>query len=138
MPDAAATGEIIYNLLVKMKMDITKPVAESLFVAIATDSGSFKYESTTPQTLRVAAALLEYGLNPGEISQRVFDDRPLSYFLLLKDALSTLEIDWQNKLAVMTISRICCRSGTLLEGSTAWSTIPEYSGNRIGILFISK
>ena len=96
-PEAAATGEIIYRLLADMGLSLTASMAEALYVAISTDTGSFKYENTTPATHRTAAALLEHQINPAELSQRVFDERPLSYSLLLKEALATWSRD--NRIA---------------------------------------
>lgn len=114
--EAAATGEIIYTLLHELGAPVTDGIAEALYVAIATDTGSFKYDNTTSATHRIAAALLEKNVNPGALSQRIFDERPLSYFLLLKEALSTLELHAENRIAVITISKeMLQRSGTSVE-----------------------
>ncbi len=114
--EAAATGEIVYSLLLELGIPLTDSIAEALYVAIATDTGSFKYDNTTPATHRIAAALLEQNVNPGVLSQRVFDERPLSYYLLLKEALSTLELHTDNRIAMITISKeMLQRSGTSAE-----------------------
>lgn len=102
-PGAAATGELLYHLFISLGVKITGSMAAALYVAIATDTGSFKYDNTTPETHRIVAALLEQGgLNPAWIAQRIFDERPLSFFLLLKEALATLEID--NHLCIATLA----------------------------------
>ena len=136
-PEAAATGEIIFDLLNELGAQLTKGAAESLFVAIATDTGSFKYENTTPQTHRVVASLLEYGLNPGALSQKIFDERPLSFYMLLKDALAALEIYEGGKIALSTLSKdIRERSGASsgdLEGIVNYTR--DIVGVELGILF---
>lgn len=105
-PGAAATGEIIFRLLKEMGLEPTASMAECLYVAISTDTGSFKFDNTTAGTHRTAASLLEsHGLNPGTISQRIFDEHPLSYFLLLAKVLGTLELYDEKKIAVITASR---------------------------------
>ncbi len=115
-PEAAATGEIIYGLLTDMGQSLTASMAEALYVAISTDTGSFKYDNTTPTTHRAAAALLEHQINPAVIAQRVFDERPLSYYMLLKEALATLELHGDNRIALITISKdMLERSGTTVE-----------------------
>lgn len=135
--DAAATGEIIYTLLEEARFNLDKDVAEALYVAIATDTGSFKFDNTTADTHRVAAALLGFGLRPAQIAQGVFDERPLVHYLLLHDALAGLEMYSDNKLAVMTLS--CdqrLRRGALsedLDGIVNYSRNIE--GVELGILF---
>ncbi|HOL18253.1 MAG TPA: DHHA1 domain-containing protein, partial [Bacillota bacterium] len=114
--EAAATGEIIYRLLADMGIPLTESMAEALYVAIATDTGSFKFENTTPATHRTAAALLEHQINPAVLSQRVFDERPLSYYILLKEALSSLELHGDNRIALITVSKeMLERCGTTVE-----------------------
>lgn len=136
-PNAAATGEIVYNLLCDLKAPFNESIAESLYVAISTDTGSFKFDNTMPGTHRVVASLLEYGLSPGALSQKIFDERPLSFYILLKEALSTLEIYAQRRIAVMTLSKdIRERSGATtdeLEGIVNYTRNIE--GIELGILF---
>ncbi len=115
-PNSAATGEMVYRLLQEMGAPMTVSIAEALYVAIATDTGSFKYDNTTPATHQIAASLLEHKVNPATLSQRVFDERPLSFYLLLKEALTTLEIHSEGKIAVITVSYDMLEScGTTVE-----------------------
>lgn len=136
-PAASATGEIIYNLLAEMQVGLTETMAEALYVAISTDTGSFKFDNTTAAAHRVAAALLEYKLNPGALSQRIFDERPLSFYLLLKEALAALELYADNRIAVITLSKdMLERQGATLEeidGLVNYTRNIE--GVEIGILF---
>ncbi len=136
-PEAAATGEIIYHILEDLEVEIDENIAEALYVAISTDTGSFKYDNTTPNTHRVVATLLESGISPGTISSMIFDERPLSFYILLKEALSTLELYESRSLAVMTLSKdIKDRSGATsddLEGIVNYTRNIE--GIELGILF---
>ncbi|HEX2250439.1 MAG TPA: DHH family phosphoesterase, partial [Gemmatimonadales bacterium] len=68
-PDAAATGELIYELAVANDWPVTQAAARALYVAILTDTGGFRFSNTTPRALRVAADLLETGVDPEEIYQ---------------------------------------------------------------------
>ncbi|HHX87934.1 MAG TPA: bifunctional oligoribonuclease/PAP phosphatase NrnA [Firmicutes bacterium] len=133
---ASATGEIVFSLLSEMGVNFTPSMATALYVALATDTGSFKFENTTPDTHRIAAALIERGSNPGTISQRVFDQRPLHYFLLLKEALSTLELYCQQRIAVLTISRdmldLCGATEEDMDGIVNYSRNIE--GVELGLL----
>ena len=71
-PKAAATGEIIYRLLLEAGMEISKEAAEGLYVAIVTDTGQFQYSNTTSETHRIAADLFEKGIDQNEISIRLY------------------------------------------------------------------
>ncbi len=137
-PAAAATGEIIFHLLRAMELEITYSIAESLYVAISTDTGSFKYDNTTAGTHRTAAALLElHRLNPGTISQHIFDEHPLSYYLVLKKVLDTLELYGGKKIAVITAAREmleqCGSSVDELDGMINYAR--NISGVEMGIMF---
>ncbi len=136
-PKASATGEMVYEILKEAGLEINRDIAESLYVAISTDTGSFKYDNTTPRTHLVIAELLKYGLSPALLSQRVFDERPLSFYILLREALSGLEMYADRRIAVMTLSRdIRQRSAATsddLEGIVNYSRNIE--GIELGILF---
>lgn len=91
-PRAAATGEIIYDLLVHMDIDIDQQMAVNLYTAIVTDTGSFKYEGTTPDTHRRVANLLAKGIEVAEISRKIFEEKPLATINILKKVLPTLNV----------------------------------------------
>lgn len=135
--NASATGEIIYHILVKLQLKLTAGIAEALYVAISTDTGSFKYDNTTAETHRVVANLLEQGLSPGNLSQIIFDERPLTFYILLKEALSTLELYEDRRIALMTLSNdLRKRSGATtddLDGIVNYTRNIE--GIELGILF---
>lgn len=137
-PAAAATGEIIFHLLREMKQELTCSMAESLYVAISTDTGSFKYDNTTAETHRTIAALLEsHKLNPGALSQRIFDEHPLSYYLVLKKVLGTLEMYAGKRIALITASREmleqCGSSVDELDGMINYAR--NIAGVELGIMF---
>jgi len=90
---ACATGELVYDLARVMGMEITEPVARSLYAAILTDTGGFRYSNTTPRAHTVAAHLLSAGVNPEEMYRRIYASVPLGRLRLLRDALDTLEVD---------------------------------------------
>jgi len=134
-PDASATGEILFSLLHGLNFSINRHIAEALYTAIITDTGLFKYENTSRETFRVAAQLLDYGVNPG-MAQKIFDEYPLNYLLLLKLALSTLELWSSQRIACLTISEEmrlqCGASMETLEGIVNYAKNIE--GVEIGML----
>lgn len=137
VPEAAATGEIIYELLRHGNFFIDDHIATALYVAITTDTGSFKFENTTSRTHRIVADLLNYNINIAVISQRIFDEKPLVYFLILKKALSTLEFWKDDRIAAITISRdLLVQEGAdmeVLDGMINYTK--NIGGVEVGILF---
>ena len=75
---SAATGEIIYELLMDCGVEMTKEIAWRLYIAISTDTGCFRYSNTTAHTYRVAAACAETGADLYPITQELFDTTSIS------------------------------------------------------------
>jgi len=100
---AAATGEMILALLKYMSVPITKEIATCLYVAIATDCGYFKYSNTTPATMRAAAELLEYGIEPNIISDAL-ELKTRATIDLLKKVLNTITYYCDDKIATIEIT----------------------------------
>jgi phosphoesterase RecJ-like protein len=92
-PDAAATAVIAAQLLDHLGARYDKDVATCLYVGIATDTGSFKFDATTPEVLALAARLVAAGADPAEVAGHVFDSRPFAAIRLLADVLNRAELD---------------------------------------------
>lgn len=105
-PNASAAGEMVYDLLKAGNMAISKDAAVNLYVAIHTDTGSFRYSSSTPGAFRKAGELVELGADPWDISTRVYENQPVERFKLLAMALSTLKIigNGEAKVATMDVT----------------------------------
>lgn len=100
---ATATGELIEELIrEEFKMEISPEIATCLYLAIASDSGFFKYSNTTPAVLRTAANLVEAGAEPSVISEN-FEIRSLYTLERLGEVLQTLNVLMDGWLAEMTI-----------------------------------
>jgi phosphoesterase RecJ-like protein len=96
---AAATGEIIYDLLIHMGITIDNKIAENLYTAIVTDTGSFRYEGTTAETHKRIADLLEHGVPVAKLSKQIFDEKPLAVIKVLQESLPTLNLSDCGKVA---------------------------------------
>jgi phosphoesterase RecJ-like protein len=92
-PAAAATSVVVVRLLDRLGVPLDAEIAECLYVALATDTGSFRFESTTPGVHELAARLIATGIKPAEISRRIFDNRPFGSVRLYGDVLSRAELD---------------------------------------------
>jgi len=118
--DAPATGEIIYDLAVELGVEITRDIANNLYVAISCDTGSFKYSSTTPKTHRIAAELLETGIDVGGLSKAIFDTKSFGYFKAYKHGIENLDLFEDGKIAILSITEAdFCQLGvdeTIIDG----------------------
>lgn len=100
--DAAATAEIIYSLLAEMGIKLTRDIATCIYEGIYTDTGSFKYSNTTSNTLKTAADLLNYGVNPSQISDNM-ELKSRSQVEMLRKVLETLTFLKDGKIAYIEI-----------------------------------
>ena len=90
---AAATGELVFELAVANGWTLTEAAARGFYVAILTDTGGFRFSNTRPRTLRVAAELLEAGVDPEQIYLEVYARAPEGRPRLFAEALQTLVVE---------------------------------------------
>jgi phosphoesterase RecJ-like protein len=102
-PSASATGELVFEIAMANGWPIDRAIARALYVAIMTDTGSFRFSNTHPRTLRIAAELLEVGLNPEQIYADVYANAPEGRPRLLAEALQTLVVEPEHGLAWVTV-----------------------------------
>jgi phosphoesterase RecJ-like protein len=102
-PGAAATGELVFELAVANGWTLTEQAARGLYVAILTDTGGFRFSNTRPRTLRVAAELLETGVDPEQIYLEVYARAPEGRPRLFAEALQTLVVEPDYGLAWVTV-----------------------------------
>ena len=103
-PRAAASAELVYHLLRANNWPVTADIAANLYVALSTDSGSFQYSSTTPQTFRIAADLLEAGADGAELSRLCYQSFPLRRLRLLQLILASLSLRCDDRVASFWIT----------------------------------
>lgn len=90
---ACATGELVFDVAETLGLEITPKVATSLYAAILTDTGGFRFSNTTPRAHAIAAKLLAAGVDPEEMYRRVYASVPVGKLELLREALGSLEVD---------------------------------------------
>jgi len=104
--EVSATAEIILDfLLIKHKDFINNEIAIPIYAAIMTDTGSFRFERTTPKLHRDIAFLIEKGANPVEIYDKIYDQSKFSKIKLLGRTLNSIQLLHNNKLAYMIITQ---------------------------------
>ena len=105
--NASATGEIIYEIIKILGIDMDKEISECLYTAIVTDTGQFQYSNTTSITHQIAGDLINNGVNVSLIFERIYQNSSKEKVVLMKTVLSSLE--FYNK------DSISCVSLTLLQ-----------------------
>ncbi len=94
-----SSGELIYRLLKQAGWKITSEIADCLFTAISTDTGSFQYPSTRPQTYHVAGELVKRGASLARICDEVYQSYPLSRARLLQHVYGKFKLSQNNRIA---------------------------------------
>ena len=99
-----ATGQILFELIKAEKLPMNAAIAENLFVAISTDTGSFQYSNTTARTFEIGAALVECGVDVGRVSQLLYENHPRRRTELLRELLDTMRFEAGGKIASFSLS----------------------------------
>ncbi len=97
-PDAGATAQLVHRLLVHLGWDISPEMARALYTGIVTDTGRFQYSSTSPEVHAIAAALLEAGVEPDVIGQRLFASSPFAYLGVAGAVMSRARLEPELRL----------------------------------------
>jgi len=115
----AATGHIIYDFIKQTKLvDLNYEIAYPLYAAIMTDTGSFRFERTSPELHRIISELLETGVDPGEVYDKIYDQSKISKIKLLGRTLDTLKLIDSDRIGYMHILQSTFNELGALESDT--------------------
>jgi bifunctional oligoribonuclease and PAP phosphatase NrnA len=101
---ASSTAEIVYDLARELGAEVTPEMALALYVGLVTDTGRFMYENTTPRTHRVAAALIEAGVDVGDTYRRLYERVPIEKLRLVQHALGAAETHADGALVISYVT----------------------------------
>jgi phosphoesterase RecJ-like protein len=125
-PKASSTGELLYRLMRRMHVKMTKDICTNLYAAILTDTGGFRYSSTHQETLRAAGDLVEGGAEPQWISENIYENDPPAKIQLLSRVLETLTLDMENRTASLTVMwKHLQDTGATMEQTDGFVDIPR-------------
>lgn len=133
-----STGSLIYDFITHSKIiELDTELAELIYAAIMTDTGSFRFERTTEKTHLEAAHLIQCGVNPKSVYEKIYDNNRISKIKLLGLTLSDIRFYAENKIAWMVVTR-----KMLTETGAEESEVDGFvnyclsiAGVKIGILF---
>ena len=98
-PETAACAFVLFNILREWGVELTRPMADALYVGISTDTGSFQYGSTTPAVMHAAGELLAAGVNVAEVNRRVYQEVPYTALLMQREVLNNMVVEADGQLA---------------------------------------
>ncbi len=145
--DAAACGEIVYDIIRRLTA-VTPDIALPLYVAVSTDTGCFVYTNTTARTHRIAAALLDTGIDVGPVNKVLFRTKSKTRLAMESRMAADMVLYDRDRVVVMTIPLSLCRElhaaeadieelsslAALVEGTDCGVTLREL---RPGVIKIS-
>ncbi len=134
--DSSSVGEIVYRLIKLADLPMNVTVAENIFVAIQTDTGSFRYKNTTRDTFHIAGEMLGLGVDSWKIARKVMDGYTLKKLRLLESTLNTVELYHAGKVGLMTITKqVLSKTGADDSDSERFVDYPRFiSGVEIAAL----
>ncbi len=101
----SSTGEVLFEMFEKKGIQITKKMAEGLYVAILTDTGCFKYENVTPKTFTVASSLSKTGIDTSYIAKKCYDNKPKSMITFQADIIKNCKFLFDDRVVYSIITQ---------------------------------
>ncbi len=136
-PNAAATGEMIYNLIRRLGIPFDRDIALCLYTAIFTDTGSFRYSNTSPESMKISANLLEAGADPWLVTENVYESFAFRRLKLLGNVLAGMDRSEDGRVAwVVVTDEMYRRTGTSAEDTDNFvNFVRSVKGVEVAILF---
>lgn len=140
LEDVPAACEIMYMVVLELGVDIDKKIADCLYTGISTDTGCFRYASTTAQSYRFAAELIELGADNGLINRAMFETKSKTYVNLEKLCLNALELFCNDRVAVITVTQdMYAATGSTEQETEAIAPLTrQIEGVEVGITIKEK
>ena len=137
IPDASSTCEMVYRLYRELKVEIDADAALMLYSGMMVDTGSFRYNNASAKSYRVAASLIEKGVSPRFVYNRLFENSKFADIKLLSEVLSTIRHDARGRIAWANISRKILKSkfASIDLAETALSIMRAIAGVELAIIF---
>ncbi len=103
--ESAATGMLVHKLIKKLEVPLDSAMARALYVAVVTDTGGFRYSSTSKDVFLSSSELIDHGIDPWEITQNLYESHPPERIQFLGSVLKTLDVNIALGYASITISQ---------------------------------
>ena len=136
-PASPATGQLVFQLAATGGWPLDAAIGENLLAAISTDTGSFRYPSTTAETMRIAGAILELGVDVGRVNELLYENYPARRVAALRVLLQGMRLDFGGRCASVKLPLAVTRDLGLQVGDTEGviDVIRAIDTVRIAVLF---
>lgn len=122
----SSTAEMVYDLAKALGIEVSSRASECLFAAISTDTGSFRYESTSSHTFRVVSDLVSRGVKPEHVANNLYDNYTLGRLQLMQEVLATLEMYERDRIAIIRVTQhMLDRTFTTMEDTEYFINLPR-------------
>lgn len=136
-PDAAATAEVLYDLVQELGIEPSPELAQCIYAGLMTDTGGFRYSSTTSKVMAIASEMLAKGVNGNELAEELLEKLTYPQILLLQRALSSLTFSADRRIAWMIVTEEdIAAAGARNEDMEGLVNYPRnIEGVEVGLLF---
>lgn len=136
-PDASACGEMVYKLIQELGVAIDRDIALCLYTAIFTDTGSFRYSNTKPESMTIAAKMLEAGADPWLVTENVYESFAYRKLKLLGAVLAGMERSEDGRVAWVAVTdELFRQTGTTAEDTDSFiNFVRSVKGVEVAVLF---
>ena len=136
---ASAVGEMIYNLCKAIGGKITSEIAECVYMALVTDTGSFHFPNTSDRTLKVASELIKAGAQPAKIGEAVYHNYPWSRIELMRRVLDTVRRDETGRIAMMRQTLAMHKIADAVDGdNNGFVNIPLAAREVVAVVYMRE
>ena len=136
---ASAVGEMIYNLCKAIGGRVTREIAECVYMALVTDTGSFHFSNTTERTLKVASELIKAGAKPARISEAVYNNYPWSRIELMRQVLATVKRDESGQIATLRQTLAMRKEADAVDGdNNGFVNIPLAARDVLAVIYMRE
>lgn len=138
-PDAAACGEMVFDLVKALGAPLTPEVATHVYLAILTDTGSFHYANISPRTFEICKEALEAGVDPVAVARNVYDSNNMGRLKLFGAVLSAMQIDTSGRVAIVYLDHEMARAaGGTYEDTEGLINLPLTVKEILAIVFFKQ
>ena len=128
-PDKAATAEVIYQMMKEDNIPLSKKVAEYLYLALASDTGSFRYQNTTPFSAELLGEIIKAGADVSALSNELFFNSTYSLVKLRGETIGTIELFASGKVGTAFITKeMMNKTGATRNEAGALADVPRSVG----------
>ena len=136
---ASAVGEMIYNLCKAIGGRISQDIAECVYMALVTDTGSFHFPNTSERTLKVASELIKAGARPSKIGEAVYNNYPWSRIELMRQVLGTVRRDETGRVAMMRQTQAMHDTAGAVDGdNNGFVNIPLAARDVVAVVYMRE